>query len=65
MLNRRGAKTDPRRKADVVGMQKVRYKNHGTRSVKEGKASYKLFWSSNSTTQDGVEMMISSDLAKK
>ena len=53
-----------RRKVDVAGLQEVRYKNHGTRTVKRGEETYKLFWSGNSTVHGGVGVMVTLNLVK-
>ena len=53
-----------RRRVDVAGLQEVRYRNEGAKTVKGGEGSYKLFWSGNSTSQGGVGVMVHVDLVK-
>jgi len=54
-----------RRKVDFAGLQEVRYKNVGTKTVKGGFDAYKLYWSGESTGQGGVGLMVHVNLVKK
>jgi len=54
-----------RRKANIAGLQKVCYKNVGTKIVKGGDAAYKLYWNGESAGQGGVGLMVLENLVKK
>lgn len=54
-----------RRNVDVAGLQEVRYKNQGTRTIRGGDGVYKLYWSGISTGQGGVGLLIKKELEKQ
>ena len=54
-----------KRKVDVCGLQKVRWKNEGTRFLRVFGRRYKLWWSGNSSGSGGVGVLVKEEICEK
>ena len=54
-----------RRSVDICALQEVKYKKEGTKLVNGGEYNFKLYWMGEEVGQEGVGILIKSELTQK
>ena len=59
-----GQRWQKKKKVDIYGLQKVRWRGQGARFIEVEGRRYKLWWSENHVGKGGVEILVKEELCE-